>query len=202
LSHSRILGNYSGFNYLQIKKRLSVRLLRYVLQSAILQLVRWPDRNKKAADQRRTAMKQVQGFAVNKMLFAALSIGLIFAGTAQAQMDLPVFTGKFTLTNPVQWGKTVLQPGHYTITIGSGTKYALVRDGKGRGVGLFLNSFDSRETSARNALLIRENGGQARVYALALASLGRVLVYDPVLAREAVMEARAPQTVPVILAKR
>jgi len=40
------------------------------------------------------------------------------------------------------------------------------------------------------------------VYALTLASIGRVLVYDRALAREAVMEARAPQTVPVMLAKR
>ena len=32
--------------------------------------------------------------------------------------------------------------------------------------------------------------------------LGKVVVYDPVLAREAVMEARAPKTVTVMLAKR
>jgi hypothetical protein len=156
------------------------------------------------AVKRRTAMKRVQGLSVSKVLFAALSISLIVGGIARAQMDLPVFTGKFTLTNPVQWNKTVLQPGHYTVTIGSGSeaKYALIRDREGRGVGLFVSSFNSRETSASNALLIRENGGQARVYALALASLGRVMVYDPVLGREAVMEARAPQTVPVMLAKR
>jgi len=149
-------------------------------------------------------MKKVQGLSVSKVLFAALSISLIVVGIAQAQMDLPVFTGKFMLTNPVQWGKAVLQPGNYTITIGSGNnaKYAFVIDGKGRNVGLFRSSFDSRETSAGDALLIRENAGQRRVYAVALASLGRVLVYDPALAREAVREARAPQTVPVMLAKK
>jgi hypothetical protein len=32
--------------------------------------------------------------------------------------------------------------------------------------------------------------------------LGKVLVYDPVLAREAVMEVRAPKTVTLMLAKR
>jgi hypothetical protein len=159
---------------------------------------------KKADDQRRTAMKKVQGLAVSKMLFAALSLSLIVAGFAQAQVDISVFTGKFTLTTQVQWDKTVLQPGDYTITIGSigPPNFALVRDGRGRPVARFLSGIDDGKTSARNALLIREKGGQLRVYALALASLGRVLVYDPILAREAVLEARAPQSVPVMLAKR
>ena len=40
------------------------------------------------------------------------------------------------------------------------------------------------------------------VYSLELANLEKVLVYDPALAQAAIMEARAPQTVPVVLAKR
>jgi hypothetical protein len=149
-------------------------------------------------------MKKVHGLAVSKVLFAALSISLIVVGIAQAQIDIPVFTGKFTLTNQVQWGKTVLQPGNYTITIGSSSTptFALLRDDKGRPVARFISGIDGGKTSAGNALLIREKGGQLCVYSLALASLGRVLVYDPALAREAVLEARAPQTVPVMFAKR
>jgi autotransporter adhesin len=149
-------------------------------------------------------MKKVQGLAIGKMLFAALSISLILAGIAQAQLGLPTFTGKFRLTNQVQWDKTVLQPGDYTITIESiGTPAAvLIRDSKGRPVARLISGIDDGKTSARNALLLKEKGGQLRVYSLALASLGKVLVYDPALAREAVMEARAPQTVPVMLAKR
>jgi hypothetical protein len=65
-----------------------------------------------------------------------------------------------------------------------------------------VSGIDGGRTSAGNALLIKEKGGQLCVYSLALASLGKVLVYDPGLARHAVMEARASQTVPVILAKR
>jgi hypothetical protein len=65
-----------------------------------------------------------------------------------------------------------------------------------------MSGIDDGRTNAQNALLIREKGGQLRVYSLALASLGKVLVYDRALAQEAVMEARAPQTVPVMLAKR
>ena len=149
-------------------------------------------------------MKKVQGLAVSKMLFAALSISLIVGGIAQAQVDIPVFTGTFTLTDQVQWGKTVLQPGNYTITIGSDSvaTLALVRDSKGQPVARLMSGIDDGKTSVRNALLIREKGGELRVYALELASLGRVLVYDWALAREAVMDARVPQTVPVMLAKK
>jgi hypothetical protein len=147
-------------------------------------------------------MKKIQGLAVRKVLFAALSITLIFGAIAQA---LPVFTGNFTLTNQVHWGKTVLQPGDYTITLESSNDrtFALVSDSRGRWVGRFMSGFDEgRRTRTQNALLIRENVGQMHVYSLELASLGRVLVFDPVLARELAVEARAPQTVLVMLAKR
>jgi hypothetical protein len=149
-------------------------------------------------------MKKIHGDAVSKMLFAALSISLVIVGIAQAQMALPVFTGKFTLTNQVQWDKTVLQPGDYTIIIRSmGTPTAaLIRDGRGRPVARFMSGIDDGKTSVGNALFIREKDGQLRVYALALPGLGRVLVYDRALARQAVLEARAAQTVPVMLAKR
>jgi hypothetical protein len=148
-------------------------------------------------------MKNKQALAVSKMLFLALAISFI-AGIAQAQQDLSAFTGKFTLTNQVLWGDITLQPGNYTITIGrSGMPtFALIRDSKGRPVARFVSGIDGGRTSAGNALLISQKGGQLRVYSLALASLGKVLVYDPVLAREVVLEARANQTVPVTLARR
>jgi len=149
-------------------------------------------------------MKRIQGFEVSKMLLAALCMSFIAAGVVQAQSDLSAFTGKFTLTNQVLWGETVLQPGNYTITIPSfsGATFALVRDGKGRPVARFMSRIDDRKTSSRNALLIGEKNGRLHVYSLQLAALGRVLVYDRALAREAVREARAPQTVQVMLAKR
>ena len=149
-------------------------------------------------------MKKVQAAAVSKILFAVFSVSLIVAGTAAGQVDIPVFMGKFTLTNPVHWDETVLQPGDYTITIGSigSPTAALVRDGSGRPVARFMTGIDDGRKGATNALLIREKGGQLRVYALTLASVGKMLVYDPALAREAALEARVPQTVPVTLAER
>src|SRR5215469_8002002 len=130
-----------------------------------------------ADDTRRTAMRNIRLLAFGKLLLAALGISLIFAGIAQAQ--IPTCTGKFTLTTQVQWNRTVLQPGDYTFTIAiSSTPIsALVRDSKGRPIGRFVTGIDSGNTSTRNALLISERGGQLRVYSLALASLGKVLVY-------------------------
>jgi hypothetical protein len=87
----------------------------------------------------------VQGLAVSRMLLAALCMSVIVAGIAQAQTDLPTFTARFTLTSQVEWGKTVLQPGDYTITIesGSGSAFALVRDNNGRPIGRFMSGIDS-----------------------------------------------------------
>ena len=149
-------------------------------------------------------MKRAQGLAVSRILFAALNVGLIIVGIAQAQLSIPTFTGKFTLTTQVQWDKTVLQPGDYTVTIESISvpTAALIRDHSGRPVARFISAIDSGKPTTGNALLIAEKSGQLHVYSLALGDLGRLLVYDPALAREAVLEARVPQTVPVILAKR
>ena len=149
-------------------------------------------------------MKIVQGLAVNGILFAALGISLILPAIAQAQTNLPTFTGKFTLATQVRWDTATLQPGDYTITIESSSMpiFALVRDNKGRPVSRFVSTIDGGQTTAVNALLAREKGGLLHIYSLALASLGRVLVLDPVLAREALMEARAPRAVPVMSAKR
>jgi hypothetical protein len=149
-------------------------------------------------------MKNVQGLAVSKVLFATLSMSLIVVGIAQAQVGIPTFTGKFTLTTQVLWGKTVLPPDNYTITIESSGLpiIALIRDGSGRPVAHFMSGVKDGKTSAGNALLIREKNGQLRVYALALASLGEVLLYDRALAREEILEARTALTVPVMLAKR
>jgi hypothetical protein len=149
-------------------------------------------------------MKRNSRISGSHVLATTLVIGFLLITTAQAQTALTAFAGRFTLTNQVLWGKTALQPGNYTISIGASSMptIALISDSKGRPVAQFISGIDSGKTSASNALLIKEKGGLLYVYSLTLVSLGRELVYDPALAREAVLEARAPQTVPVILAKR
>jgi hypothetical protein len=149
-------------------------------------------------------MKRIQGFEVSRMLLAALCMSLVAAGIAQAQSDLSAFVGKFTLTNQVLWGEIVLSPGDYTIAVGSanGSTWALVRDGKGRPIARFMGGIDSGKKCPGNALLVSERSGQLHVHSLALASLGKVLVYDPALARQVVLEARAPQKIQLTSAKR
>lgn len=153
---------------------------------------------------RKDKMKNVRRLAVRKMLFAVLGVSVLFTAIAQAQLGIPIFTGKFKLTTQVMWGETVLRPGEYTITITSMSSpvVALISDGSGRPVARFMGGIDDGKTSTRNVLLVRKKGGQMRVYALALAGQKKVLVYNRVLAQEAAIEARAPQTVSVMLAKR
>lgn len=146
-------------------------------------------------------MKKVQ--ELGKILLA-LRIILIAAGIAQAQSDLPAFRGKFTLTTQVRWSNIVLRPGDYDFTIENDglPMFVLVRDSSGRAIARLMCGVMGGQKEARNALFFREKDGQLRVYSLSLGILGRMWVYDPALAREAVLDARAPQTVPVMVAKR
>ena len=139
-----------------------------------------------------------------QVLAAALMMSLFLITTSQAQTDLAVFTGKFTLNNQVLWGGTVLQPGEYTITISSSSMptLVLVTNSQGRPVTRFVGMIDAGTTRDGNALLIRARDGQLRVYSLALGSLGRVLVFDRTLARQGVLEAYTPRTVPIMLTKQ
>ena len=149
-------------------------------------------------------MKKVQGLALSRILLAALGISLIAAGIVNAQTDLPVFTGKFTLVTQVRWNTLVLRPGGYTVTIENESlpSFAVLSDSEGHLLARLMCQIVDVQTSARNALFIKEKDGQFRVYSLSLGSLGKMLVYDPSLAREATLQAHAPQTVPVVLAKR
>jgi len=149
-------------------------------------------------------MKKVQSLPLTGIVMAALAVSLVLTGTGQAQDDLPIFTGKFTLSDSIQWSQTVLKPGNYTITIGSSgmPTVALVRDGQGRPIARFVSMIDSGAPSAGDTLRIHEKNGRLCVYSLALASLGKVLVYDSALANESRREAHATQAVPVILARR
>lgn len=138
------------------------------------------------------------------LLVAVLLMSLFSIGPAQAQGQSPAYAGTFTTTNQIHWGKTVLQPGTYTITIKSigSPIVASIRNAKGDTVTYVASGARSGNANGANALLIKEKNGQLEVHSLALADLGMVLIYDPSLAREAVLEARASKTVPVTWAKK
>lgn len=138
-----------------------------------------------------------------KMLPVTLLMSLLCVGTIYAQSDLPVYRGKFTLSYQVHWGKSVLQPGDYTITVQSTGTPTIALIGKADGdAGIrVVSTVRSGPTNGVNALLVRDKDGQPTVHSLSLADLGMVLIYDPSLARESVQEARVSRTV-VMWAKK
>jgi hypothetical protein len=157
---------------------------------------------------RRMKMQRISRMPASKALarmVATLWMSIFLIAPSHAQADHPVFKGQFTLADQVLWGNAVLQPGDYTITIGSSSMPARVSvtDSTGRGVGSFVSFINEGKTrGAGNALLLRQKRGQLCVYSLVLGDLRMALTYDRVLAREAVLDARAPQTVPMTLARR
>jgi len=148
--------------------------------------------------------RSVISISLRLLTLAALLTSLFFVGTARAQGQSPAYVGKFTLTNQIHWGKSVLQPGNYTITFKStGTPIiASIYNVDGNAVTFVMSGARSVNTNGMNALLIKEKDGQLRVHSLALADLGMILIYDPSLARETVQEARVSKTIPVTWAKK
>jgi hypothetical protein len=140
----------------------------------------------------------------SRVLVTALFVSLLSIVALHAQTGVPAYVGGFTLSQPIQWNTTILQPGDYTITIGStgSPVIALISTVSGRPVALLKNLSRSDSANGRNALLLKEKNGRLQVYSLALADLGMVLIYDPALARQAVLESQIGRTVPVIWAKR
>ena len=149
-------------------------------------------------------MRKNQTMAGTALLVTVLLASFFCPGNARAQGVSPAYVGKFTLTQQIHWGKGVLQPGNYTITIKSmgSPVIATIRTADGNAVTAVMAAARSGNTNGASALLIGEKNGRMNVYSLALADLGTVLIYDPALAREAVQETRANQTVPVTWAKK
>lgn len=155
-------------------------------------------------DEKEKSMRTNQNTVGIRIMLSAVVISLLLVSTAQGQTDLPVYRGKFTLTDQVRWRERVLGPGDYTITIeSSGTPtIAIVSKADGTAGFRVVSTIRSGPASGVNALLAQDKDGQLTVHSLSLADLGMVLIYDPSLARESVQEARLSRTVPVMWAKK
>ena len=148
-------------------------------------------------------MERSQRMVGSTLLLAALLLSLFLAGTARAQAQRPAFVGKFTLTQQIHWGQSVLGPGKYTVCINSTVApvIGIIRDSNGDAVSFLVSQASSGEKEGVNALLIKEKDGQPTVHSLALADLGMILIYDTSLAHGRTQEARVTQTVPVVWVK-
>lgn len=150
-------------------------------------------------------MREKQGWTHCVTLAVVLLASLFFAGVISAQPNQgpPAFVGKFTLSQETRWGKSILPPGTYTLTIDSTSApiIAVIHRVDGGAAFFAVSQAHSDKTNGVNALTLRGEEGKPRVSSLALADIGMVLVYDPSSGRTATRIARASQTVPVLSAK-
>jgi hypothetical protein len=157
-----------------------------------------------AEDKRRKTMRTDQDAVEIKMMLCTIAMSLFLVAAAQGQADLPVYSGKFTLTDQVCWGKSVVGPGDYTITIQSSGTPTIGIVSKADGTMSFrvVSTIRGGPPRGVNGLLVEDKNGQLTVHSLSLADLRMVLIYDPSLARESVRKARVSRTVPVLWAKK
>ena len=149
-------------------------------------------------------MRTHRALAATKMFLVALVMTLLLFGRAQAQGTDMVLHGKFTVSQTIHWGKSVLPPGHYTMIIASTSNPVIVKvqnEDTGESFRVVTGVHEER-TTGPNALLLQSKNGQQLVHSLSLPELGMALIYEPALAYEQVLDAHARQVVPVQLAKK
>lgn len=138
------------------------------------------------------------------LFLAAMSVSLTLAGAARAQNASAQFVGKFTLTSPVNWGKSTLSPGTYTLridSIGFPVMASISKDNSAFAIRVMsLATSDCR--SGSNALRLEFRKGALAVQSLVLADLKTVLIYDQSSALENVEEARANDNMQVLVARK
>jgi hypothetical protein len=140
--------------------------------------------------------------AARLTVFAATLLAIsLFAGSANAQSP---FKGKFTLQHETRWGQAVLPAGQYLLTFDDHISNMLVVRDAESGQPVAYEPINNRQDSGKggSALLIGARGSQPVVHSFRVAELGQTFIYDRTLARRAVEEARQPQAIPVIVAKK
>ncbi len=137
--------------------------------------------------------------AIEVRLFAVVLLATCaFAAAANAQ----TIAAKFTLPFEVHWGKNVLPPGEYTISMDSLANVALVRSANGNTVGLTPIPIQAKSDKGGTALFVMVRGNERVVRSLNLPTRGLTLIYPPATSaqREMLTKADQVQTVPVITA--
>lgn len=149
-------------------------------------------------------MNTMQSIQRGTLLLAALVMSLMTAGAARAQHVPPSFVGKFTLTTPVHWSKSVLQPGEYTICIESMASPGLAlvqKQGSAFAVRVMSGVRNDYQGNS-DALQLKVKNGELVVEALVLGDWKTALVYDSSSREQNVEEVRANTTIPVLVARK
>jgi hypothetical protein len=106
-----------------------------------------------------------------KTIFAAVvAVSLMLAAVAAAQTSRVTFKGRFTLPYEVRWGKSVLTPGEYSMTISSGTSqpdFITVR-GNGKTAVILVGETSSCNRCEKGELVVVQSSGRRAIRALEL----------------------------------
>jgi hypothetical protein len=142
------------------------------------------------------------GYSAKRRVFLGILLAACFLATSAHAGSL--FTGTFTLTNEVHWGKAVLGPGAYTIVLNQSPRIIIVRDASGKIVAHEAVRPGGSTDSDTSNLLVSVHGSQRVVYSVRLAGLGEVFLTARPFPAEgrAAEEARNPEAIPVEATKK
>ncbi|HSZ20916.1 MAG TPA: hypothetical protein VK770_14065 [Candidatus Acidoferrum sp.] len=133
-----------------------------------------------------------------RLFTAVLLATFAFAAAANAQ----TFSATFTLPFEAHWGKNVLPPGNYRITMNPLTNVALIRSVDGKTAGFTPIPITASSNKGATALSVMVRGNQRLVRSLNLPAHGITLIYVPATSAEREILAQADQVkaVPVVMA--
>jgi hypothetical protein len=95
---------------------------------------------------------------------------LVLAATAGAQGTHTVFKGKFTLPYEVRWGKSVLEPGEYSMTMRAGTSQPdfITIQGNGRTAVVLVGETSRCEKCEQAELVVVQSRGRRAINTLVM----------------------------------
>jgi len=104
------------------------------------------------------------------MVAAVLVAVTWLASPAAAQGSYVTFKGKFTLSNEVRWGRTVLPAGEYSMTISSGSSQPdfITLRGKEKTAVVLVGQTSKCDSCRNSELVVVRSGGQRAIRALEL----------------------------------
>jgi len=148
-------------------------------------------------------VKLRKGLSTVQLLMLGLLISLLCVSAAHAA---PLYRGKFTLPYPVRWGQKLLPAGEYQLKFRDvqTSVFVVLQDAKSGKDVAYLLPVTNSDAQGTSALLIADEGEQRVVHSLRLAELGKVFIFEPVLARGVgdVREAHTMQTLPIVAMKK
>ena len=124
-------------------------------------------------------IKRVRTSASLKLFLGVLMAICFVVTPPHAQARPSHFKGTFVLTNDVQWGKTLLRPGTYSLAVdqvdANVESIAVYDAGTGKMLVGEMNAISFTTTTDNSEIIIATRGNQRAVYSLQLAGMGEVL---------------------------